>query len=188
MKKTNESLRGQLYEIIKRDAFFKKKVILASGKESNYYLDIRRVSLSSDGVYLIAHLIWDILKKNKISAFGGPTLGADSIVGAVCFLARQEGRSLKGFLVRKEPKKHGRQNLIEGKELTKKDRIVLVDDVATSGGSFVRSIEALKKDGFKVLKAVSVIDRQEGAIQALEKAGCPLVSLFTAMDFLNPPR
>jgi len=178
-------LRRQLYAIIKRDAFFKKKVILASGKTSDYYLDIRRVSLSSGGVFLIARLIWDILKKDKASAFGGPTLGADSIVGAVCFLAQQEGRPLKGFLIRKEPKKHGRQNLIEGKDLTKADRIVLVDDVATSGGSFIRSIAALKKDGLKVLKAVSVVDRQEGAREALEKLGCPLISLFKASEFLR---
>lgn len=181
----NSLIKEKLKKIILKDAFFKKRVVLASGKISNYYVDVRRVSLSSEGIWLISQLVWQIIKNDKVTAFGGPTLGADPIVGGVCMLAAQEGKGLKGFLVRKEPKKHGRQNLIEGKELTSKDRVVIVDDTATSGGSLIKTIEALKNDDIKVVKAIVVVDREEGAQENLGKLNCPLVSLFTKTELLR---
>ena len=94
-------------------------------------------------------------------------------------------KKLKGFIIRKSPKKHGRQKLIEGKELKKGERVVIVDDVATSGGSLVKSIEALRPQKVKIIKSVAVVDRQEGALEALAKLNCPLVSLFTKSDFIG---
>lgn len=180
----NNKTRNELFKILKKDSFFKKKVRLASGKMSNYYLDVRRASLGSQGINRIAALIWQEIKNDKPTAFGGPTLGADAIIGGVCLLADREGKKLKGFIVRKVPKKHGRQNLIEGKELTKKDKVILVDDVATSGGSLVKALKVLKDHKIKVIKAVVVIDREEGGREALAELGCPLVSLFKANEFL----
>lgn len=177
-----QAVRAELLQIIKKEAFFKRKVILASGKESNYYVDMRRVSLYGRGLFLMSQLVWDIVKEEKATAFGGPTLGADPIVGGVCLLAAQEGKELKGFIVRKEPKKHGRQNMIEGRDLVKKDRIIIIDDTATSGGSLVKAINALAREGLKVSRAIAVVDREEGAQQNLEALGVPFTAVFTAEE------
>jgi orotate phosphoribosyltransferase len=96
-----------------------------------------------------------------------------------------EGVELKGFLVRKEPKKHGNRNLIEGKELTKKDRVVVVDDVVTSGGSIIRAINVLSQNKIKVIKAVAVVDREQGARENFKKLGCDFFALFTKSDLFN---
>ncbi|MCM8774661.1 MAG: orotate phosphoribosyltransferase [Candidatus Omnitrophica bacterium] len=178
-------MRDKLLKILKKEALFKEKIKLSSGKISNFYIDVRRVSLSSRGIYLISQIIWDMIKKDNPTAIGGPTLGADPIVAGVCFLANQKGKNLKGFIVRKEPKKYGRQNLIEGKELSKEDRIILVDDVATTGSSLINAISVLYKYKLKVLKAIVVVDREEGAKESLEKLKCPLYHIFTKRDFLE---
>ncbi|MBU2473139.1 MAG: orotate phosphoribosyltransferase [Candidatus Omnitrophica bacterium] len=178
------SEKQQLLSLLKREAFLKKKVLLASGKISNFYIDVRKVSLSPQGVFLISRQVFKLIKDLKIDAIGGPTLGADPIVSGVCFLAYKHKKKLKGFLIRKSPKKHGRQKLIEGQELKKGMKVVVVDDVTTSGGSLIKAIEVLKQENIKVVKAISVVDRQEGAARNLASLGCPLVSLFRKSDFL----
>ena len=178
------SERQQLLSLLKREAFLKKKVLLASGKISNFYIDVRKVSLSPQGVFLISRQVFKLIKDLDIDAIGGPTLGADPIVSGVCFLAYQHKKKLKAFLIRKSPKKHGRQKLIEGQELKKGMKVVVVDDVATSGGSLIKAIEVLKQEKIKVVKAISVVDRQEGAVQNLAALDCPLISLFKKSDFL----
>ena len=177
-------MRKKLLALLKKDAFFKKKIRLSSGKISDYYVDVRKVSLNPEGIYLISHLIFKLIKNDKINAIGGPTLGADPIVTGVSFLSAKNKKKLKGFIIRKNPKKHGRQKLIEGQELKKGDKVVLFDDVATSGSSIIKSIEILRKEKIKVLKAVTVIDREEGAKENLAKLNCPLESIFTKSDFL----
>jgi orotate phosphoribosyltransferase len=176
--------KQQLLKLLKKEAFLKKKVRLSSGKISNFYIDVRKVSLSPQGIYLISHLIFDLIKKEKITAIGGPTLGADPIVSGVCFLAYKNKKKLKGFLIRKSPKKHGRQKLIEGQALSFKDKAVIIDDVATSGSSLIKSIEVLKEEKIKVVKAFTVVDREEGAKENLKQLDCPLVSLFAKSDFI----
>lgn len=178
-------MRKKLLELLKKDAFFEKKVKLSSGKISNYYVDVRRVSLSPQGVYLISNLIWKIIKNLDIDAVGGPTLGADPLVSGVCYIAYKNKKDIKGFLIRKTPKKHGGKKMIEGQDIKAGERVMLFDDVATSGGSIVESIEILKNSKVKVIGAVTVIDREEGAKEALSKIGCPLFSLFTKSDFLE---
>ena len=178
------SEKQQLLSLLKREAFLKKKVLLASGKISNFYIDVRKVSLSPQGVFLISRQVFKLIKDLKIDAIGGPTLGADPIVSGVCFLAYKHKKKLKGFLIRKSPKKHGRQKLIEGQELKKGMKVVVVDDVTTSGGSLIKAIEVLKQENIKVVKAISVVDRQEGAARNLASLDCPLVSLFRKSDFL----
>lgn len=177
-------MKRELLAILKKDAFFKKRIKLSSGKISNYYIDVRRVSLNARGLYLISRLIWREIKDMRISALGGPTLGADSIVGGVCVVAAGNKRPLRGFLIRKQPKKHGRQKLIEGPTLAKGSRAAVIDDVATSGGSLIKAIGVLRKEKINVVSALSVIDREEGARENLAELGCPLISLFTKTDFL----
>ena len=177
-------MRNELLKLIKKEALFKKRIVLSSGKISNYYIDIRRISLTSKGLYLIANLIWDTIKKDNPTAIGGPTLGADPIVGGVCLLAHTKNKKIKGFIVRKKPKKHGRQNLIEGKTLTSKDRVVIIDDVTTTGSSLINAYSTLKEYKIKVIKAISVVDREEGAKEAFKKLKCPFTSIFSKQDFI----
>ena len=177
-------MKQELLLLLKKEAFVKKRVKLSSGKFSNYYIDVRKVSLSPKGLYLISHLIFRIIKNRQIDAVGGPTLGADPIVSGICFLAYKNKKNLKGFLIRKNPKQHGRQKLIEGQALNPGDRVMLFDDVATSGSSIIKAVEILKNEKIKVEGAVTVIDREEGAKENLAQLGCPLVSLFAKSDFL----
>ena len=182
-------MKKRLLAILKKDAYFKKRVKLASGRISNFYIDVRRVSLDAEGLYCISHLIWKKIRNDRVTAIGGLTLGADPLVAGVCMAAWQaDKKKLKGFIIRKSPKKHGRQKLIEGKELKKGERVVIVDDVATSGGSLVKSIEALRPQKVKIIKSVVVVDREEGALESLAKLNCPLVSLFTKSDFIGKNR
>jgi len=176
-------MKDRLLKLLKKEAFFKKKVKLSSGKVSSYYIDVRRVSLKPEGLYLISYILWRMLKNDNFTAFGGPTLGADPIVGGVCMRACKAGKDIKGFLIRKTPKKHGRQRLIEGCILSSEDKAILVDDVVTTGSSLVKSIKVLKKQRIKIVKAMVVVDRGEGAGSNLAVLGCPLVSIFSKEDF-----
>ncbi|MDD4182684.1 MAG: orotate phosphoribosyltransferase [Candidatus Omnitrophica bacterium] len=178
-------MRDELLSLLKKDAWYKGEIKLSSGKTSNFYIDVRRVSLSSQGIYLISHLMWELIKDDRISAIGGPTLGADPIVAGVCMVSHMQKKLLNAFLIRKTPKSHGRQQLIEGKELKPGDRVVIVDDVATSGSSLIKSIEILAKEKIQIVKALAVIDREEGAEENLAKLSCPLVSLFKKSDFFD---
>ncbi|MFA7676947.1 MAG: orotate phosphoribosyltransferase, partial [Candidatus Omnitrophota bacterium] len=165
-------MKQQLLLLLKEKSFFREKIVLSSGKTSDYYIDVRRVSLSPAGVYYISHLVWDIVKGDEIDAVGGPTLGADPIVGGVCFLAHENNRKIKGFLIRKIPKKHGRQRLIEGEEILPGDKVAIIDDVATSGSSFVKAIEILRQEKIEVVRAIAVVDRQDGAVENLAQLNC----------------
>lgn len=175
-------MKKELLELIVRDAFVKKQVLLSSGKMSDFYIDVRRVSLDARGLYLISSLIWEMIKNDNIAAVGGLTLGADPIVAGVCMAAAQNSKNLKGFLVRKTPKEHGERRLIEGPDIASKARVVIVDDVATSGSSVIKAVGAAREAGFEVVKAVVVMDRGEGARDNLVKLKCPLVSIFTRKD------
>lgn len=177
--------RDALFALIKKNAFFREKIVLSSGKESDYYIDARRVTLTGEGVFFAAKLILALVQDDLYDAIGGPTLGADPMIGAVGVVAFQSGRKLNTFIVRKAPKAHGKQQQIEGPLLPKGAKVILIDDVATTGKAFVESIAVMEKEGFKVLKAVCIVDRGEGASEALAKLGCPLVSIFKAEEFLK---
>lgn len=182
-KENLESLKQRLLAILKKDAFFKQKIVLSSGKESNFYIDARLVTLTSEGAYLTASIILELIKDLKIDAIGGPTLGADPMVGALSVLSYLDKKPLNTFIVRKAPKPHGRMQHIEGPPLQKGAKVILIDDVATTGKSLVEAIDKLKPDGIQVLKSIVLVDRQEGAAEILAKQNCPLVSIFNSSDF-----
>lgn len=175
--------KERLFQLLKKKALFKGKIVLSSGKTSNYYLDGRLITLSPEGAYLIADIILDLIKQKKIDAIGGPTLGADPIVGAVAALSHIRKHPLNTFIVRKTPKPHGRMRQIEGPILKKNSRVILVDDVATTGGALLEAKEVLNKEGIKVAEVVVVVDREEGAKENLTKRGLRLTSIFKARDF-----
>jgi orotate phosphoribosyltransferase len=175
--------KKQLLSILKKLSLQKKKVVLASGKTSNYYFDGRVSSLSSQGSYLMAKIILSMLKKDKVDAIGGMTLGADPIIGAVVAQSFKQKKPINGFIVRKNEKKHGMQKLIEGPELKKNSRVVIIDDVVTTGSSTIKAIEAVKAIGCKIVRVVAIVDRREGAEENISKTGCRLESLFSIKDF-----
>ncbi len=176
--KSIQEEREELRQIIIRDAYFREKIVLSSGKESDYYIDARRVTLTAQGAYLCARIILDVIGHDDIDAIGGPTLGADPMIGALSVLSYQAGRPINTFIIRKIPKAHGKQQQVEGPLLKKGSRVVLIDDVATTGKAFIQSIDVLKKMDIHIHKAICIVDRGEGARQAVMQKNCELVSLF----------
>lgn len=138
------------------------KFTLSSGKKSNFYVDCRKVTLHPQGAKLIGRIILNKIKGLKVDAIGGLTLGADPITSAVVTLS-----DIPGFIVRKKAKEHGTQQKIEGL-IEKGWNVVIVEDVATTGGSALQAIEAVEAIGAKVVKVISVVDREEGAAEALK--------------------
>ena len=177
--------KSELFRLLKTQAFFRGKFILSSGKESDFYLDARLVTLSAAGAYLTARIMLDMISKDQPDAIGGPTLGADPMVGAIASLSHQAGRPINTFIIRKQPKAHGKQQQVEGPLLKEGSSVVIIDDVATTGKAFVESIEVLQKMNIKIKKAICVIDRGEGASEALAKYKVPLQSIFTIAEFLQ---
>jgi orotate phosphoribosyltransferase len=175
-------LKTKLLKLLNREALKRGKFVLSSGKTSNYYLDGRIITLTPEGAYLVASIILELIKDKGIDAIGGPTLGADPIVGAVACLSHINKIAVKTFIVRKTAKEHGMQRQIEGPALNKGDRAILVDDVATTGKSLVEANEALDKIGVSVAGVVVIVDRGEGAKENLAKIGLKLESIFTIED------
>ncbi|MDD5745969.1 MAG: orotate phosphoribosyltransferase [Candidatus Omnitrophica bacterium] len=176
-------IKKQLLKDLTRLSFKRKKVVLSSGKISNYYFDARISSLSGPTAYYIARVILDMIKKDRIDAVGGLTLGADPIVGAVVALSHTVKKPLNGFIVRKSEKSHGMKKLVEGPLLKKSSRVVIIDDVVTTGSSTVQAIEAIKTIGCKIVRVIAVVDRLDGAQENIQKFGLKLEPIFTIRDF-----
>lgn len=176
-----EADKAKLLELIKRDAFKTGEFTLASGAKSNYYIDGRLLTLSSDGAHVLARVILAMIEGEEVDAVGGMTLGADPIIGAVLAAADARGRSLKGFICRKEKKDHGTGRQVEG-NLAAGDRVLMVEDVVTSGGSTLRAIDAVEELGGVVVHIIAMVDRLAGAAEAFEKRGCKFTPIFTVRD------
>jgi orotate phosphoribosyltransferase len=180
-----EQDKKELYRLLKGHAFSRGKFILSSGKESDYYLDARLVTLSAQGAYLCGRIMLEAVKDDRLDAIGGPTLGADPMVGAIASLSHQQGRPMDTFIIRKSPKPHGKQQQVEGPLLKEGANVAIIDDVATTGKAFVESVEVLRKMNVNVKKAICIIDRGEGASEALARYQVPLKSIFTIGEFLE---
>lgn len=177
--------KTKLFEILRTQAFFKERITLSSGKESDHYFDARRVTLSAAGAFLTATVMLEMIKGDKVEAIGGPTLGADPMVGAIASLSYQKNEPIKTFIIRKAPKAHGKQQQLEGPLLSTNASVVLIDDVATTGKAFLESLDVTDKMGIKVVKCICIINRQEGADEAMAKRGVKLESIFTSQEFLR---
>ncbi|MFA5311319.1 MAG: orotate phosphoribosyltransferase [Candidatus Omnitrophota bacterium] len=178
-----KDLRERLFKLLEKDALRRGDFTLSSGKKSNYYLDGRVITLTPEGAYLIANIILKLCEGKGISAIGGPTLGADPILGALGAISHIKGIALKTFIVRKSAKEHGARRRIEGPQLIKGDKVLLVDDVATTGKALIEAKETLIKEGIDCSLAMVIVDRCEGARENLSQAGLELKSIFTIRDF-----
>jgi len=179
-----EECRMRLLNLLKDKALLFGTFILGSGKESSYYLDERVVTLSSEGAYLTAKVMLDMLKEVKFDAIGGMTLAADPIVSAISVISYIDGKPINGFIVRKESKGHGTGKIIEGSTI-KGLKVVIVDGTMTTGASVLKTINVVKNEGGEVVKVLVLIDRLEGGKEALQSKGYDVASVFTRDDLLN---
>ncbi len=164
--------------------------VLASGRRSNLYVDCRLTAMSPEGQLLIGRAGLAALRASgwPVDAVGGLTLGADPIAYAIAHASalaaeRGDGGMVRGFTVRKEAKQHGTGKLIEG-PFAPGDKVVIVEDVITTGGSALKAVEAVRQAGGEILGVLALVDRQEGGRDALEAAGLNVIALATAADLM----
>lgn len=178
--------RQRLIELVKELAVVHGKVTLASGKEADYYVDLRRVTLHHEAAPLIGHLLLDLLEEEglgtaEIDAVGGLTLGADPVAGALLHAAASRGQVLDAFVVRKAGKSHGMQRQVEGPEVSGR-RVVAVEDTSTTGGSVLTAVHALREAGAEVAGVAVIVDRGTGAREVIEAEGLNYYHLLTLAD------
>lgn len=161
------------------------RFVLASGRESEFYIDARLTTMSPEGLALIGPLALSVIDEQKwiADSVGGLTLGADPVSYAISYASASTARPLRAFTVRKQPKSHGTAKLVEG-PFREGDRVVVVEDVITTGGSALRAAATVTAAGGRVLGVLAVVDREEGGREAIESAGYGVVSLTRAGDIL----
>jgi orotate phosphoribosyltransferase len=175
-----------LLNLLKEKAFEKREVTLASGRKSNFYIDVKRASLEAEGAYLIGQGLFDLIQKNfpEADGVGGLTLGADPLATAVAYTSFLKKHPLPAFIVRKEAKSHGMTKMIEGGHFLKPNaKVVILEDVVTSGGSSLEAAKKVKAQGWTILGVAAVVDREEGGREALKAEDLHLVSLYKKSDF-----
>lgn len=180
--------RERLLALIREHSFRTGDFLLASGKRSNFYVDLRKTSLTAEGATLMGRLLLKELQTAgwNPAAVGGLTLGADPITTATSMAAFAAGRRLAGFLVRKAPKDHGTGKRIErAGDLPDGADVVVLDDTVTTGGSTLDAVRAARAEGFQVIGALCVVDRGEGGVVALAAEGVPLRALFNLGDLVG---
>lgn len=183
-----QGLKERLKQILKEKSYEKGDFLLSSGKRSSYYLDCKQTTLDPEGAYLCGKVFFQMIQEAKkgVEAIGGPTLGADPIVAAVAVVSYLEGHPLRAFIVRKEPKGHGKGLWIEGdKGLRKGMKVAVVEDVVTTGASILRAIEVCEAFGLEVVQVLALVDREEGGREALKAKGYDLEAVFRSKDLVG---
>ncbi|HSP80235.1 MAG TPA: orotate phosphoribosyltransferase [Myxococcaceae bacterium] len=179
--------RARLLELLTERSFERRRVVLSSGKESDFYIDCKRTALLAEGHFLVGRLLLEAVRREapEAVAVGGLTLGADPLASAVSLTSYLAGTPLQAFIVRKEPKGHGTGQWVEGMHaLGPGAPVAILEDVVTTGGSTLKAIERAQSEGLKVLGAFALVDRLEGGREAVEAAGHRLFTLFTRKDFI----
>ena len=179
--------RARLLELLRALSFERRRVILASGKESDFYIDCKRTALTAEGHALVGRLLFDRIRRIRplVRAVGGLTLGADPLASAIALTSFLEHEPLDAFIVRKEPKGHGTGQWIEGRRtIPDGSRVAVLEDVVTTGGSALRAIERCRAESLAVVGCFALVDRGEGGREAIEAQGVPLDALFTRGDFV----
>ncbi len=178
--------RKQLATLLMAKSYLEKDVVLTSGKRSNYYFDCKQTALHPEGAFLIGSLFAQMLQTEPIDGVAGMTLGADPLVTATSLVARAEGLSWPAMIVRKEAKGHGTASYLEGlANFQPGDRVAVLEDVATTGGSALKACHRLTDAGFIVHRVCCILDREEGAAEALAAADIPFTALYTRSQLLH---
>ena len=176
----------RLLELLRTHAFERKNITLSSGKQSDFYIDCKQVTLTAEGHFLVGQLFRAVIARVAPSAeaVGGLTLGADPLVSATSLMSFLAGKPMHGFLVRKEPKGHGTGQWLEGRSrLRAAMPVVILEDVVTTGASTLRAIERARAAELDVVHVVALVDREEGGREAVE-AQAPLTALFGRSNFM----
>ena len=180
--------RARLAKIIAKRSFGRGEITLASGRKSDFYFNLKPTMMDPEGATLLAELTFDALKDDKLDYIGGLEMGAVPLAGAVAAVSWIKGSPISAFFVRKKPKEHGAKLLVEG--LTKDEnlqgkRVVVVEDVTTTGGSAIKAVESVRDAGGEVVLVFTMVDREEGAEEAFKEAGIPFRALYKAGEFLS---
>jgi orotate phosphoribosyltransferase len=181
-------MREELKRLIRERSFGRGRITLASGRESDFYFDLRPTTIHPAGASFVGELVLDALEGVEADTLGGLEMGAVPIATAAAIAAHRRGRPLGTFFVRKQPKDHGARKLVEGLpkgETLSGRKVVIVEDVTTTGGSSVKAIRAVREEGAEVVLVLAIVDRQEGATEAFAAERVPFRALFTADEFLR---
>lgn len=182
------SIKEELKPILVEMSYEEREVTLASGRKSNFYFDGKQTTLHAKGGLLVGKAFWEEVKQfaGPIHGVGGLTMGADPIATATSIAALLDGVDVHAFIIRKEPKGHGTGQWLEGrKNLPAGSRVVIVEDVTTTGGSSLKAVERAQEEGLVVLGIVTLVDREEGAREAIEGAGQQLRAVFTRTEVVG---
>ena len=174
--------KQQLIDYISADPVFHGDFTLTSGKKATYYVDLRKVSLDHRVAPLIGQVMLDLIAEiPDVAAVGGMTMGADPVAAAILHQGAARGLAYDAFVVRKEPKDHGRGKQVEGPDVAGR-RVIVLEDTSTTGGSPLAAIEALKKVGAEIAAVAVVVDRNTGAREKIEAAGYPYLAAIGLDD------
>jgi len=180
--------RAELFELIRTRSFGRGKIVLTSGRESDYYIDMRPTTVHPAGATCVGELIVDALEGLAVDFVGGLEMGAVPLATAAAIASHRRGRQIGAFFVRKKPKDHGARKLIEGLpkgETLKGKNVVVVEDVTTTGGSAMQAVEALRAEGANIVLVLTIVDRLEGARENFAAEGLKFRALYTADEFLK---
>ncbi|PIE74757.1 MAG: orotate phosphoribosyltransferase [Deltaproteobacteria bacterium] len=164
-------MKARLIELLKKYSVkysTEKEFLLASGKKSRFYINCKQTILRAEGLYLTGNLVLNEIKELEIDAVGGLTFGADPVAMATAFASASQKNPVNAFSIRKEKKDHGISRWIEG-SVKKGGKAVIIDDVATTGGSAIKAIERAKSEGLDIVGAVILVDREEGGLENIKK-------------------
>lgn len=169
--------------IIEENALIIGDITLSSGIKSNYFFDMKIISMNPKGSNLIANLLFDIIKNENIDYIGGLESGAIPIVSALCLKSWNNSMPIPSFFVRKKPKDRGTKKSIEG-NIKENSNVIILDDVTTTGSSSIKAVKKVREEcNCKVEKIITIVDRQNGAKENMKKNNIELISLFTKDDF-----
>jgi orotate phosphoribosyltransferase len=180
--------RAELFELIRIRSFGRGKIMLASGRESDYYIDMRPTTVHPAGATCVGELIVDALEGMAVDFVGGLEMGAVPIATAAAIASHRRGGRLQAFFVRKKPKDHGAKKLVEGLpkgETLKGKNVVVLEDVTTTGGSSMQAVQALREEGANILCVLTIVDRLEGAKENFQAEALEFRALYTADEFLK---
>jgi len=180
--------RAELFELIRTRSFGRGRILLASGRESDYYIDMRPTTVHPAGATCVGELICDALEGLPVEFVGGLEMGAVPVATSIAIASHRRGGNLQAFFVRKKPKDHGAKKLIEGLpkgETLKGRNVVVVEDTTTTGGSSMQAVRALREEGANILLVLTIVDRLEGAKENFAAEGLELRALYTADEFLK---
>ena len=183
-----EQERNELMQMVRELSYEEREVTLASGRKSNFYFDGKQTALHAKGGLLVGKAFWEILKTfgGPIHGVGGLTMGADPIATATSIAANLAGNPVHAFIIRKEPKGHGTGQWLEGrKNLPPGSRVVIVEDVTTTGDSSMKAVYRAQQEGLEVLGIITLVDREEGARENIEGQGQILKSVFTRSEVVG---